>query len=751
MKLVTRTLVALLVLTIVLPALPAAGQGDTGEKQLAVELLQDGFDLPIFVTHAGDERLFVLEKAGVIKIVENGQTLPEPFLDIRHLVHADQFEQGLFGLAFHPEYETNGLFYVSYSPPPSGRQFILERYQRSADDPNKADPESGTILLDIYHEGINHYGGMLAFGPDGYLYVSTGDGGGAYDPLKNSQDLTTLLAAILRLDVDGGEPYAIPADNPFVGVDDARDEIWAWGLRNPWRFSFDPVTGDMFIGDVGQETWEEINHYPASAPGGLNFGWSQVEGFECNQFIPDCDPSLYVPPAVAIRNGYPNACSITGGYVYRGNPESSLYGRYLFGDFCYGNIWALDNNGDPWEYDLVLPTALNISSFGEDVHGEIYVTDLYLGRVYKIVEQTETPQAILTALEPGGLPAGSETCIVSLRGSNLRPESRVHVNGQPRDTRMTTPTMLEFKIGGSDLAEPGAVEVTVVTPGAVPEASEPIMLSVLDGMVAGGAIANTWARTDQPVRNSDVNRTWIWGPEGLFCATGEQYADAPGGVRTVQYFDKARMEINNPDGDPDSIWYVTNGLLVVEMITGQVQMGNTLFEPREPAALNVAGDLDDETGPTYETFAGLLDAEPLEVGTVITQMVNRAGEVGDDPGLAEYGVQAARIAPETGHVVAAPFWEFMNATGLVSVDGSLTTDHLFENPYYATGLPISEAYWTTVRVAGTEKPVLVQAFERRVLTYTPSNPDGWKVELGNVGMHYYFWRYETYPDRSVWQ
>lgn len=749
MKLVTRTLVALLVLTVLLPALPAAGQSNGSEPQLAVELVQDGFDLPIFVTHAGDERLFVLEKAGVIKIIENGETLPEPFLDIRHLVHAEQFEQGLFGMAFHPEYETNGIFYVSYSPPPNGRQFIMERYLRSEEDPNKADPESGTILLDIYHEGVNHYGGMLAFGPDGYLYVSTGDGGGAYDPLKNSQDLSNMLAAILRLDVDGGEPYAIPPDNPFVGVEGARDEIWAWGLRNPWRFSFDPVTGDMFIGDVGQETWEEINHYPATSPGGKNFGWSQVEGFDCNQFIPDCDPSLYIPPAIAIRNGYPDACSITGGYVYRGDPTSALYGRYLFGDFCYGNIWAMHGVEGGWDYELVLPTAVNISSFGEDVYGEIYITDLYIGRIYKIVEQEGNPQPILTALEPSALPAGSETCIVSLRGSNLRPESTVHLNGEPRETRMATPTTLEFRILGQDLANPGPIQVTVMTPGE--EASEPIELTALEGIVAGGAIANTWSRTDLPVRDGDVSRTWIWGPEGLFCAAGEAYADAPGGVRTVQYFDKARMEINNPDGDPDSIWYVTNGLLVVEMITGQVQMGDMTFEPREPAQLNVAGDLDDETGPTYQTFAGLLDAEPLAVGTTITQTINRAGEVGNDPALADYGVEAVQIAPETGHVVAAPFWEFMNSAGMVSVDGLLTTDQLFENPYYATGLPVSEAYWTTVRVAGTEKPVLVQAFERRVLTFTPSNPDGWKVELGNVGLHYYFWRYETYPYREAWQ
>jgi glucose/arabinose dehydrogenase len=747
MKLVTRTIAALFMFSVVFPVVLAGAQAGNDEEQVAVELVMDGFDAPLFVTHAGDERLFVVEKDGVIRIIENGQVLQEPFLDITGLIDSRQFEQGLLGLAFHPDYDTNGTFYVSYSERPNGRQFIVASYQRSQDNPDRADPNSASILLDIYHEGNNHYGGMLAFGPnDGYLYVSTGDGGGAYDPLRNAQDLGTLLGTILRLDVDSGDPYAIPPDNPFVGVEGARDEIWAWGLRNPWRFSFDPLTGDMYIGDVGQETWEEINVILASSTGGLNFGWPQTEGFDCTRFTQDCDPDLYEPPAVVIPNTTGVACSITGGYVYRGSPASILYGQYIFGDFCSGKIWSMqaDSPGN-WQYDILLDTSINISSFGVDVTGDIYLTDLYAGRVYKLVVLNENPVPYARHVVPGSIPAGSESCMVTIDGFNLRSESLVRLNGEDRETTRTGPTSLSVWLESSDLAQPGTTLVTIVNPGPGGGESDPVELEITAGQIAGGAIASTWARTDRPVRDGTVNRTWIWGPRGMFCAAHEPYDDAPGGMRIVQYFDKARMEVNDPDGDPASIWYVTNGLLVMEMITGEMQTGDASFEQHGPSDLNVAGDLDDESGPTYATFAALLDRDPLPVGSVIVQTVDRAGNVQEDDAFAQYGVIAAESAPETGHVVASPFWQFMNSEATVWEDGGLVTDRLFVNPYYATGLPISEAYWTTVRVAGSEQPVLVQAFERRVLTYTPSNPPGWQVELGNVGLHYYFWRYDTYP------
>ncbi len=257
--------------------------------------------------------------------------------------------------------------------------------------------------------------------------------------------------------------------------------------------------------------------------------------------------------------------------------------------------------------------------------------------------------------------------------------------------------------------------------------------------------AGTWGRTDLPVQQGDIGRTWMWGPEANTDIIQERYAEATDGMRTVQYFDKARMEINDLDADPQSVWFVTNGLLVVELMAGQMQVGSTEFVSREAAQINVSGDADDPDSPTYSSYAQLLDLPALDDGSVITQTVSRAGEVGDEPSLSEYNVQAEYLAPETGHRVASVFWSFMNSEGLVYQGGSLVTDELFLNPFFATGLPLTEAYWAQVDVGGTERWVLTQAFERRVLTFTPGNPDGFLVEAGNVGQHYYAWRYGDEP------
>jgi hypothetical protein len=238
-----------------------------------------------------------------------------------------------------------------------------------------------------------------------------------------------------------------------------------------------------------------------------------------------------------------------------------------------------------------------------------------------------------------------------------------------------------------------------------------------------------------------VARTWMWGPEPMTPVIVEDYSDSPDGVRVVQYFDKTRMEITDPAADQNSTWYVTNGLLVNELITGRRQFGHNTFEELHPANINVAGDADDNSGVTYATFDGLEWNVP-EVGSIITQRVDRAGNVTDDQGLAWRDVRVGIYVPETNHTVAAPFWEFMNSTGIVWKDGAYVMDKLFENPFYATGLPVTEAYWANIKVGGTYKDVLMQCFERRCLTYTPDNPDGWKVEAGNVGQHYYTWRYE---------
>ena len=256
----------------------------------------------------------------------------------------------------------------------------------------------------------------------------------------------------------------------------------------------------------------------------------------------------------------------------------------------------------------------------------------------------------------------------------------------------------------------------------------------------------TWARTDLPVRNGNVSRTWMWGPGPFTDSRWETYAESPGGEREMAFFDKTRMEINHPGADSTSIWYVTNGLLVVEMISGNRQFGDDTFVFYGPANVHVAGDPDDPDSPTYASFTNLLDAPASPVGTLLTQRVDRSGAVAPDDRFATYQVSVAHVDDVTDHGIAGPFWTFMNSHGLVYEDGSLTSDRLFPNPYYATGRPVAEAYWATVQVSGVPRDVLMQCFERRCLTYTPGNPDGFVVEAGNVGQHYFSWRYVLAPD-----
>ena len=260
---------------------------------------------------------------------------------------------------------------------------------------------------------------------------------------------------------------------------------------------------------------------------------------------------------------------------------------------------------------------------------------------------------------------------------------------------------------------------------------------------ANPAFQAVWARTDMPVAIGQVDRTWMWGSLPDTPGMMEPYVESPGGQRLVQYFDKSRMEITDPGGDPTSQWYVTNGLLVVELMTGQMQVGNNTYGTRTPAVVNVAGDADDPTGPTYAGLAGLRGAPAAGSFDTLTSRVNRRGQVTDDPSLLDQGVVAAyRVTvPGIDHQIASPFWTFMNSSGPIWQGDAVSQAALFPSPFYATGYPITEAYWASVKVAGTYREVLMQCFERRVLTYTPDNPPGWKVEAGNVGLHYHAWRY----------
>jgi hypothetical protein len=254
----------------------------------------------------------------------------------------------------------------------------------------------------------------------------------------------------------------------------------------------------------------------------------------------------------------------------------------------------------------------------------------------------------------------------------------------------------------------------------------------------------TWERTDHPVASGDATRTWMWGPGGYSDAFFEEYADAPGGERLVQYFDKTRMEITDPDVNQYDIWRVTNGLLAYELITGNVQVGDATFKQRQPADTQIAGDAHPDS-PTYATFNTVLNADPLPPGTRIERTINQHGMVGTDSALASHEVTAQYYVEQTEHTVASVFWEFMNSSGPVYIEGGIDTDTLFENPFFGVGFPITDAYWVHVPIDGEWTDVLTQCFERRCLTYTPSNPEGWQVEAGNIGQHYYTWRYETTP------
>jgi glucose/arabinose dehydrogenase len=360
-------------------AAPTAASADSSE----IKLEEAAADLksPVFITHAGDKsnRMFVVEKKGTIAILHDGKRSATPFLDVSSLITSGGSEQGLLGLAFHPQYSSNGRFFIYYTA--SNGDNTLARYQVS-DNPDVADPNSATVLFAQPDFAANHNGGMLAFGPDGHLYVGLGDGGGGGDPQSNGQNRSTLLGKLLRLDVSGDQPYAIPPDNPWPsGADGARPEIWAYGLRNPWRFSFDRATGDLYIGDVGQNAHEEIDFQPAGASGGLNYGWSVREALHCFQADP-CESNDMVDPVA--EYSHDQGCSVTGGYVYRGAAFPSLAGVYIFGDYCSGTIWSLHRDGSgTWEQRELLDSGLSISSFGEDEAGELYVVDLG-GTLYRV-------------------------------------------------------------------------------------------------------------------------------------------------------------------------------------------------------------------------------------------------------------------------------------------------------------------------------------------------------------------------------
>jgi len=357
----------------------AAGFPDPSAFQW--ELVASGLERPVDIRNAADGsgRLFVIEKPGRIRIIKDDVLVSEPFLDILGEVRSSGNEQGLLGLVFHPQYNDNGYFYVNYIN--KNGDTIIARFKVSA-DPNIADPNSEQKLLEVAQPYPNHNGGSLAFGPDGYLYIGLGDGGSKGDPNGNGQSLNALLGKILRIDVDHGDPYAIPVDNPYVGSGEVYQEIWASGLRNPWRFAFDPVTGDLFIGEVGQNKYEEIDIAPRGM-GGLNFGWNYREGLHPYAGNPPAGGVLTDP---VFEYAHGPGCSVTGGLIYRGAALPVFAGIYLFGDYCSGQVWGLLNLNGSWQAQQLFSYVGAITTFGVDEAGEVYLAS-DSGEIYRLAQK----------------------------------------------------------------------------------------------------------------------------------------------------------------------------------------------------------------------------------------------------------------------------------------------------------------------------------------------------------------------------
>ena len=394
------------------------------QPDIDFELVASGFDKPVDITNAGDgtNRLFVVEREGFIRIIElnnSNNVLATPFLDINTLVDHSGGEQGLLGLAFHPDFSTNGYFYVNYTrdPGPGLDRTVIARYSINDGNPDVADPASAFTILEIEQDFGNHNGGDLNFGPDGYLYIAMGDGGDGGDPNCRSQDMTQLLGKMLRIDVDGTAPapassnlcglvtnYGIPGDNPFTGVTAECNEIWASGLRNPWRVSFDSQTGDLWIADVGQNNREEINVEPSGTSGGTNYGWKIMEGNFCHDPDPidtdcpaataSCFDSGYTAPIFEYNHGL--GCSVTGGFVYRGTQHPNMIGLYLLMDYCSNRLWTIEPDTPPnWIVSgpFVMGVS-NVTTFGEDENNELYIGhNSSNASIYKVIDNL-TPMPV---------------------------------------------------------------------------------------------------------------------------------------------------------------------------------------------------------------------------------------------------------------------------------------------------------------------------------------------------------------------
>ena len=448
-------------------------RAQTGVR-IELEPVADDLSSPLYMTSArdGSNRLFIVEQPGRIKVLAPGAQTPTVFLNITSRV-LDGGERGLLGLAFHPQFEYNRRFFVNYTRQTDGATVIAE-YHVSAGNPNAADSNE-TVLLTIHQPFANHNGGMIEFGPDGLLYIGMGDGGSANDPGNRAQNINDLLGKMLRIDVDrseGGRAYAVPPSNPFAGATAGRDEIYATGLRNPFRFSFDRVTGQLWAGDVGQGQREEIDIITR----GGNYGWRVFEGTRCTGNDPQLCVTLSSIAPVTEYSHVNGRCSVTGGYVYRGSRSSLPLGSYVFGDFCSGEIFLFNNGAQT----MLLNTQMGISSFGEDEAGEVYVVDLSGGAVHRIVnpdaaeQMTARIDSIMvrrrsTGVEllPVTVKGNAKKYEIVVRGAGFAPGARVFVGGRSMKNTVAgsqpgAELVARFRQG--TLQEPGPLTVEVINP-----------------------------------------------------------------------------------------------------------------------------------------------------------------------------------------------------------------------------------------------------------------------------------------------
>ncbi len=542
---------------------------------ITLQEVASGFQAPLELVNSGDGsgRLFIVEKGGKIKILSGGVVNTTPFLDVSTAISAAG-ERGLLGLAFHPQYATNKAFYVYYTRASDGA-LTIARYLRSSASPLQADPASGAVILTIPHPAYeNHNGGHIAFGADGNLYIATGDGGGGGDPDRNGQKLSTLLGKMLRISVSGDASYTIPATNPYAsssctGAANACPEIWAFGLRNPWKFSFDRSNGDLFIGDVGQNLYEEVNYVPASAAGGKNFGWNVFEGIQCYGSSP-CSIAAglapHTPPVIVY--GHDNTdfggSSITGGYRHRGRVSASLNGYYFYGDFVSKRLWvAAPNANGVWtpEFSQVAPS--NISSFGEDESGELYLVAYGSGKIYAIKGAGVPTVSDLSGDGKSDLlvqsSAGTTTAWL-MNGTTISSSTALLTN----DPNWSISHVADFNGDGkADILWRnlnGSVTIWLMDGS-----------TVLSAVGILGADPN-WRVSHVADFNGDGKADLLWrnndGSVTMWLMNGTAIASAAGLIGTDANWSVSHTADFNGDGKADLLWRNTNGAVTMWLMNG---------------------------------------------------------------------------------------------------------------------------------------------------------------------------------------